>query len=79
MLTPFKQPLEKKFVDMIENCGLEVEDVQHIIYEAQRDAIRHLANTVEGAYESGFIDKPEAEAKDIVNMIRQHGIDNYGE
>lgn len=79
MNTPFQKPLKQKFVNMIEDCGLEVEDIEHIVYEAQRDAIKHLADTVEGAYESGFIDRPESEARDVVNMIRQHGVDNYGE
>ncbi|MBD6945725.1 hypothetical protein [Vibrio parahaemolyticus] len=71
--------MNEKLVNMIEDCGLEVEDVANIIREAQSMAVMTFVNNIVGAFESGFIDNHESTLADLYQCAVNHVKDNYNQ
>ena len=71
--------LPRDLVDAIHDCGVEIEDVQHLIKKAQSIAVMHFVNIQIGAFESGFIQKSDLTLFDLYQFAKQHVLDNHGE
>ncbi|ELH9434902.1 hypothetical protein RQX57_004160 [Vibrio vulnificus] len=69
--------MNEKLVNMIEGCGLEVEDVAHIIKEAQGMAVMNFVNVQIGAFEAGFIKTSDCTLFEMHKYARIHVKDNY--
>ncbi|MGT9852038.1 hypothetical protein ACVSD9_25145 (plasmid) [Vibrio parahaemolyticus] len=69
--------MNPKLAEMIEDCGLEVDDVAHIVKVAQGMAVMGFVNNIVGAFESGFIDDHESTLADLYQCAVNHVKDNY--
>ncbi|EMY6467009.1 hypothetical protein ABCL20_004485 [Vibrio alginolyticus] len=63
--------------DIIENCGLEVEDVKPIIEAVKASAVINFVNTHIGAFEAGFIDNNQPTLAQLYRTAQHHVKDNY--
>ncbi|GAB6264279.1 hypothetical protein [Photobacterium sp. R1] len=69
--------MDQKLVGMIEDVGLEVSDVAHIIKAAQGMAVMTFVNNMVGAFESGLIEDHESNLADVYQCAVNHVKDNY--